>query len=102
MAYLNAAERLNLVDELKSLSFRKARGRLRRMDPKGRLAYYRNNQRTGEYITCYMLEGMGTKVQLVETLVRTEGKETHFGFNRLKPKFTFARVVVEPTPENRT
>jgi hypothetical protein len=39
---------------------------------------------------------------LVETLARTEGKATHFGFNRLKPKYTFTRVVIEPTPENRT
>jgi hypothetical protein len=49
-----------------------------------------------------VLHGKGTRVELVETLSHTDGKETHFGFNRLKPKFTFSRVVIEPTPENRT
>lgn len=102
MAYLNHAEREALLDELKSLTFRKAKGRLRRLDAKGRMAYYRNFQRTGEFVTCYVLEGKGTRVELVETLKRTEGKVTHFGFNRLKPKYTFSRVVIEPTPENRT
>jgi hypothetical protein len=102
MAYLNAAEREALLDELKSLSFRKAKGRLRRMDPKGRMAYYRNAQRTDEFVTCFVLEGKGTRVELVETLAYSEGKEIHLGMNRLKPKFTFSRVVIEPTPENRT
>lgn len=102
MAYLNRAEREALLDELKALSFRKAKGRLRRLDAKGHMAYYRNAQRTGEYITCFVLEGKGTRVELVETLTRIEGKPVHFGPKRMKPKFTFARVVIEPTPENRT
>lgn len=102
MAYLNGAERQALLDELKSLSFRKAKGRLRRLDPKGQMAYYRNAQQTGEYVTCFVLHGKGTRVELVEKLTHSDGKETHFGFNRLKPKYTFSRVVIEPTPENRT
>jgi hypothetical protein len=53
MAYLNQAEREALLDELKALTFRKAKGRVRRLDPKGRLAYFRNDQRTGEVVTCY-------------------------------------------------
>lgn len=102
MAYLNQAEREALLEELKALSFRKAKGRLRRLDAKGHMAYYRNFQRTGEYVTCFVLEGKGTRVELVETLARNEGKPIHYGPNRLKPKFTFSRVVIEPMPENRT
>lgn len=102
MAYLNQAEREALLDELKALSFRKAKGRLRKLDAKGRMAFYRNYQRTGEFVTCFVLEGKGTRVELVETLARTEGKPIHYGVNRLKAKFTFARVAIEPTPENRT
>ena len=102
MAYLNQAEREALLDELKALSFRKAKGRLRKLAAKGRMAFYRNYQRTGEYVTCFVLEGKGARVELVETLERPEGKLIHYGVKRLKPKFTFARVVVEPTPANRT
>lgn len=102
MAYLNQTEREALLNDLKKLSFRKAKGRLHRIDPKGQMAYYRNAQQTGEIVTCFVLEGKGTEVRLIEELSYTDGKMTQFGVPRLKPNYQFVRVVVEPMPENRT
>lgn len=102
MAYLNLSEREALLDELKTLSFRKAKGRLQRLDPQGRMAYYRNAQQTGEFVTKFVLEGKGTEVRLIEEVTEKEGAMTQFGINRQKPQFQFVRVEVAPTPENRT
>lgn len=102
MAYLNQAEREALLNQLKKLSFRRAKGRLRRLDDQGTLTYYRNNQRQDEYVTCFTLAGKGTRVQLVERKTQREGKPAHMGMNRLKPRYDLVRVIVEPTPENRT
>jgi hypothetical protein len=99
---MNQSEREALLDELKTMSFRKAKGRLQRIDPKGRMAYYRNAQQTGEIVTAFVLEGKGTQVRLIEQVADKEGKMTQFGMNRLKPHYEFVRVEVEPTPENRT
>ncbi|HYO88660.1 MAG TPA: hypothetical protein VER79_08420 [Candidatus Limnocylindrales bacterium] len=102
MAYLNRDEREALLNDLKTMSFRKAKGRLQRIDPKGRMAYYRNAQQTGEFVTEFVLEGKGTQVRLIEEMTTKDGKVTQFGMNRLKLNYQFVRVEVEPTPENRT
>ncbi len=96
MAYLNEQERDKLLDELKDMKFNRAKYRLARMDPKGRLAYYRNVQMSGEWHTKYILEGLGTIVTLVEVnkAENTQAKN--------KQKFEFVNIIVEPTPGNRT
>jgi hypothetical protein len=96
MAYLNAQERQALVDELKNMSFNRAKGKIRSLDPQARLAYYRNSQEVGRWLTRYELPGLGTRVTLVETH-RDVGKN-----NKVKSEFEFAEVIVEPTPDNRT
>lgn len=96
MAYLNEAERDQLLDELKTMNFKRATSKLRRMDPKGKLAIYRNNQQTGEWVTRYDLVGLGTRVTLIEDRVIKKGERSD------QNKYELARMVVEPMPGNRT
>jgi len=96
MAYLNAQERLALLDELKNMNFNGAKGKVRGLDPKGRLAYYRNAQEVGRWMTRYELPTLGTRVTLVESH-REVGKDS-----KVKSEFQFDEVIVEPTPDNRT
>lgn len=96
MAFLNAQERENLRNELKNLSFGAAKFKLHRLDKKGRLAYIRNNQRTGQWMTRFELDGLGTRVTLIERYEPTERG------GKLRAQFELLDVVVEPTPDNRT
>jgi hypothetical protein len=95
MAYLNQQERQALLNELANMSFNRAKAKLRRMDPKGRLAYLRNTQIPGEYHTRFDLEGLGTRVTLIETEIDRDP-------NQRWTEFELSRVVVEPLPGNRT
>lgn len=96
MAYLTEEKRAELKAELEKLSFRQAHGRLKRMD-KGRLAFYRNAQYAGKWMTRWVLEGMGVVVTLVEANVWTEKEKA----NRIKNDYNLIDVIVEPTPDNR-
>ena len=96
MAYLNEQERDKLLDQLKNMKFGKAKGKLERIDPKGRLAYYRNVQMSGEWHTKFVLEGMGTIVTLVEKLHNANDQA------RNKQDFEFVNIIMEPTPDNQT
>ncbi|MBL8133054.1 MAG: hypothetical protein JNL42_14430 [Anaerolineae bacterium] len=104
MAYLNRAEREQLLNELKNMSFNKAKGRLRRIDPKGKMAYFRNAQESGKLFTRFELHGMGAVVTLIERdsdkVLTTEAAGA--ASTRLKPEFTLLEVVVEPTADNKT
>jgi hypothetical protein len=96
MPYLNQDERRKLLDDLRKMSFNKARGKLRRMDPTGRLAFLRNVQHSGQWMTRYDLPGLGTRVTLIEEMSLKEGK------GRPRSDFQLREVIVEPTPDNRT
>lgn len=96
MAFLNAAEREALLNELKKMNFKQAKNKLQRMDPKGRLAVYRNVQQPGRWLTRFDLHGLGTRVTLVEN------KTTYSVAGKTKADFELVEVVVEPTAENRT
>ncbi|NDJ61646.1 MAG: hypothetical protein GYB67_11010 [Chloroflexi bacterium] len=97
MAYLNAEERRELLEELAELPFRRARGKLNRIDPRGRIAYFRNAQESGRLMSRWVLEGKGTRVTLVEADVNA-GENVQ----RRKPRYELVEVIVEPLPENRT
>lgn len=98
MAFLNDADRDRLLNELSSMNFKRAKARLRRMDPKGKIAVYRNVQNTGEWITRYDLHGLGTKVTLVEAYTGYEGDPAQ----RKAADYKLVQVIVEPMPGNRT
>lgn len=97
MAFLNRQEREKLLNELTTLTFNKAKWKLRRLDPKGSMAFFRNMQTSGKFHTRFNLEGLGTRVTLVETQTQAPSKTP--GFN--KSQFELVEVIVEPTPENR-
>lgn len=96
MTFLNETERGALLEELQGMKFGRAKHKLLRMDPAGRLAYYRNVQQAGEWHTKIVLEGLGTAVTLVEV--------NHAGNDQARnpQRFEFDRIIVEPTPENRS
>lgn len=96
MAYLNEQERQALVNELSKMKFNRAKGKVRSLDPKARLAFYRNAQEVGRWMTRYELPTRGARVTLVESHrdVAKDGK--------LKSDFELSEVIVEPTPDNPT
>ncbi len=96
MAYLNEQQRAALSSELARMNFNKAKAKVRSMDPKARLAFYRNAQRVGRWMTRYDLPTLGTRVTLVESH-HDEGNGS-----RLKSEFELTEVIVEPTPDNHT
>ena len=98
MAYLSESQREQLLNELIEKNFNQAKGKLRRMDPQGRMVLFRNVQRQNEWTTRYELPNRGVIVTLIES-------RDNFGDdpnNRHHPDFELARVIVEPTAENRT
>ena len=95
MAYLNEQERDALLNELKDLSFGKARFKLSRIDSKGRLAFFRSSYKPNELWTRYELAGLGTRVTLIEEQTGTDEKSG-------QPQYKYAEVIVEPIPGNRT
>jgi hypothetical protein len=104
MAYLNREEREKLLNDLTKMSAPRARGKLRRMDSKVKLAYLRNAQEGGEYWTRYELYGLGTVVTLVEKADETQTSTDEPGSAaiRLSKDYRLAEVMVEPMPENKT
>lgn len=94
VAHLNAQQRENLLNQLKEMSFRRAKGKLARLDPAGRLAYYRNVQASGEWHTRFILEGLGAMVTLVEVNHAANDQP------RNKQRFEFVNIIIEPLPGN--
>jgi hypothetical protein len=97
MAFLNANERLALLEDLRKMTFRQAKWKLQRMDPKGRTALYRNVQGVDRWISRFDLLGLGTRVTLVERKKDIDEKG-----GRQKAEYEMVEVIVEPTPDNRT
>lgn len=97
MAYLNAQEQQALRDELKKMSYRGAKWKLRGMDTGARLRYVRTNQEVGKWLTRYDLPAYGVAV----TLVETNAVNTHKN-GSLSSDYTYVDVIVEPLPEAET
>lgn len=97
MAFLDKNERQKLAEELKAIGFRPAKGKLRRMDPKCRLAFYRNVQSVNRWMTRFELQSLGVRVSLIEQLVERAHKN-----GTLTADYELVDVIVEPTPENKT
>jgi hypothetical protein len=98
MANLNREERERLRNELLGMSYNAAKGRLNALDPKGHLVYWRTNQRVGEWGTRgtrFDLEGLGTRVDLIETIEEKSKKD-----RISRRKYNLVDVRVEPLPGN--
>ena len=93
MAYLNQSERESLLEDIKNKTFQQIRGVMNRRDPKARLAYFRNVQQVGKWMTRYVLEGLGTQVTIVETPELNDRTD--------RTKYKIQEIIVEPTADNR-
>ncbi len=93
MAFLNKQERDALLDDIKDMRFQQIRGYVNRKDPKTRLAYFRNVQQSGKWMTRYVLESLGTQVTLVEQPKINERNN--------RRTYDIEEIIVEPTADNR-
>lgn len=98
MAYLNAQQRDQLRDELKTMKLGRAKGKVKGMDRKSRLVLYRNMQRVGEFTTTYELPTLGVKVSMIEA--DTLGESVSKGTAN-KKTYDLLDVLVNPTPDNK-
>ena len=98
MAYLTKEERAQLQAELAQMNFRQANFKLKRLDPRGRLAFYRNAQNTGKWMTRHVLTSLGTQVTLVEL---NSYRQKLNKADRVHNDYNLVDVIVEPTADNR-
>lgn len=99
MAYLNEREREELANALIQKTYLQAKRTVRNMDRQSKLGVMRNMQQTGELLTSYTLPNKGARVSLIEK--RTGGYDGTPD-TRQRADYELVRVVVEPTPDNRT
>jgi hypothetical protein len=96
MPYLNADQREKLANDLKDLPFNRAKGKVRGMDTKSRLVFYRNAQSVSRWMTRFDLPTLGTRV----TLVESHQDANHQG--KLRSEFELSEVIVEALPGNNS
>lgn len=94
MAFLNKQERDALLDDIKDKNFNGIRGYVHGKDAKARLAYFRNAQESGKWMTRYVLEGFGTRVTVYEKI----NAEQKVGYSQRT--YVIEQIVVEPTDSN--
>lgn len=97
MAYLTKEQRDALKSELEELTFNQAHGKIKRMNADKRLAFYRNAQNAGQWMTKWVLNDLGTQVTLIEANVFKDKDKP----NRVKNTYQLSKVIVEPTPDNK-
>ncbi len=73
------------------MTFNRASGRLRRMDNKNRMAFFRNAQSPTTLHTRYDLPSQGITVTLIEHMDETPNKNGR----TFKPEYHLAQVIVE-------
>ncbi len=96
MAYLNAQQRQELLNELINLRFNRAKGKVRGLDQQSRLVFFRNAQQNGRLLTRFDLPTLGTRVTLVEQVGSAEQA------GKLKSEYDLTEVTVEALPGNNT
>ena len=95
MAYLNQQERDQMAQELRDKTRQQIRGYVNGKDKKARLAYFRNVQEPGKWMTRYVLDEFGVMVTIYEVF----DEKPHGWFNQRD--YRIEQVVVEPTAANR-
>jgi hypothetical protein len=96
MAYLNKQERDQMAQDLKDKTRQQIRGYVNRKDKATRLAFWRNAQESGKWMTRYVLPNLGAIVTVYESL----DEKPKGWFN--KRDYRIEQIEVEPTPNNRT
>lgn len=91
---MNEQELRNYAEHLASLSYKKARSEIRKLDTAANLKYWRNSVKN-EWHTVYELPSVGLKVTLVEIAQREPMERTakHIAqLERVTPEYVEARV----------
>lgn len=103
MAYLNSQQRESLRNELVKLKFNQAKGRIRRLDAKGKIAFLKNSQLTGVLHTAYDLPTLGVRVILVESDGHVVDETDNAGSTPtlMASKTEFVDVLVQPLDANK-
>lgn len=104
MGYLNSQQRESLRNELLKLKFNQAKGRIRRLDAKGRVAFLKNAQTSGVLHTAYDLPTLGVRVVLVENEQHIVDETDNPGSTPtlMASKTEFIDVIVQPLDANKT
>jgi len=98
MAFINTQQREELERELEDIGdFTQVKRRMFTIDPKGRLVYFRNAQYADRLITRFDLEGLGTRVDIIERHSREIDKSGEFWNSH----YEFVDVEVSALPDNR-
>jgi hypothetical protein len=63
---MDAEQRKSLADQLVGMKYNQAKWKLLRMDPDGRIRYYRNTQRVGYLMTSFELPTYNARVTIYE------------------------------------
>mgnify|MGYP000633827004 CR=1 FL=1 len=92
MSHMDAEQRKGLADQLVNMKYNQAKWKLLRMDPEGRIKYYRNTQRVGYLMTGFELPTYNVRV----TLYEVHGSETDPITSKISSKNKLAEVIVEP------
>jgi hypothetical protein len=98
MEFLNAEARQKLANELVDMKYERAKQKLLKMDPQGRLAFFRNTQRVGSLMTKVVLPSFGAAV----TLVEKHSSSTDPISSKIKGDNKMVEVIVEPTADNKS
>lgn len=96
MEHWNKEQREALAKELAGLKFGQAKWRLLKLDPKGRIKYFRNTQRLGFLATRFELPSFGATV----TLYEVHASRTDPITSKIKGVNKLAEVEVEPIGGN--
>lgn len=104
---MDTQERQNLAEHLIDMSYKKARGEIRRLDRDANLKYWRNAIKN-EWHTTYELPNVGVRVTLVEVANRKPIPRTdrHIAeLQKVTPEYVEARVeewgTFDKSPKNR-
>jgi hypothetical protein len=85
-----------MAGEVIGMAAGQIRGYTNRKDKDTRLAYWRNVQESGKWMTRYVMDSLGTMVTIYEAI----DEKNKGWFNQRK--YRIEQIVVEPTTSNRT
>jgi hypothetical protein len=96
MSFLNAEQRRDLAEQLVNMKFNQAKWKLLRMDPQGRIRYFRNTQLVGQLMTSFDLPTYNARV----TLYEVHNSKTDPLTKKISGENRLAEVIVEPISED--
>lgn len=92
MSHMDAEQRKSLAEQLVNMKYNQAKWKLLRMDPEGRMKYFRNTQRVGYLMTGFELPTYNVRV----TLYEVHSSKTDPRTSKISGENRLAEVIVEP------